>query len=209
MSAAPADPYVRFNREFFARWAPFYDLFAGSIAWVYTATIGHLGPLAGTTVLDLCTGTGEIARRAAAGGALVTGIDLSGAMLARARRKLARRGLAGTLLEMDARALAFSDRAFDTVVISFGLHDMPPAVRAEVLAEAVRVARRRLVVADYDLGSDRLAARLWERAIGWVETPYFRSFARSGALPLLRRLPLVRIRRHRLFPAFAVFEAKL
>jgi SAM-dependent methyltransferase len=71
----------------------------------------------GTRVLDVATGPGYVAARAAERGAAVVGVDLSESMLALARRLHpevdVRRG--------DAEALPFDDGAFDAVVGSFVL----------------------------------------------------------------------------------------
>lgn len=207
MTGEGGEPYVRYIRAFFERWARYYDLFAASIFWVYRATVLRIAPRPGMSVLDVCTGTGEIARRCAAAGARVTAIDISPAMLARARRKLGA-GLEVTLAEMDARELEFPSSSFDVVVISFGLHDMPPRVRGAVLREAARVARTRVVVADYELPHRGWARSWWRAVIGWVETPYFCSFVESGAEPLLRQQGFQEITVERLPPVFGVFEAR-
>src|SRR4051812_19143400 len=71
----------------------------------------------GSRVLDVATGPGYVAARAAQRGAAVVAIDLSESMLALARRLHpaldVRRG--------DAEALPFDDGAFDAVVGSFVL----------------------------------------------------------------------------------------
>ena len=208
-SAETTDPYVRYIRRFFARWAPVYDWFAFSIGWFYRTTVRRIAPRPGMTVLDLCTGTGEIAHRCAAAGAVVTGIDLSPEMLARARRKLESRGLEAALEIADARRLDFEDGAFDVVVISFGLHDMPREVRIEVLREARRMAGERLVIADYDVSPDRFGSAFWRAVIDRFESPYFKSFAATGALPLFEEAGLGTPRVTMLFPAFAVFETSV
>src|SRR6185503_11997657 len=78
----------------------------------------------------------------------VVGIDISEAMLARARERAAARGLAEriTLRTMDAEALAFDDAAYDVVVSLFALLHLPDPLRA--LREMRRVLRPggRLVV---------------------------------------------------------------
>jgi ubiquinone/menaquinone biosynthesis C-methylase UbiE len=56
----------------------------------------RIGP--GDRVLDLATGTGEVAVRAAGRGAQVTGIDLAEPMLEKARRRAAEGGAAGTVV---------------------------------------------------------------------------------------------------------------
>ncbi|MCP3960665.1 MAG: class I SAM-dependent methyltransferase, partial [bacterium] len=130
-SSKRTDAYIAYTHRFFTRWVPVYDLFARSIFYAYRAAVRSLEPRRGRSILDLCTGTGEIALRCARQGAEVTGIDVTPAMLARARRKKGE--LAVRFQLMDARRLAFPDASFDRVVISFALHDMPRRVRLEVL----------------------------------------------------------------------------
>jgi SAM-dependent methyltransferase len=91
----------------FDAFAPYYDLeFAGFLDDLplyegYAAGAG--GPL-----LELACGTGRLLLPLARAGHLVTGVDVSPAMLARARARLAEAGLADrvTLVEDDMRSLA-------------------------------------------------------------------------------------------------------
>lgn len=78
-------------------------------------------------------------------------MDVAGIQLAAARRKLNGRAPGTHLARMDAEALAYADACFDTVVIFFLLHELPAAVRANVLAETLRVARpgARVVITEY------------------------------------------------------------
>jgi len=174
-----ADPYVAFTRRFFARWSPLYDWFAKPIGFAYAAAVRQAGARPGRSILDLCTGTGEIALRCGRRGARVTAVDLTPAMLIRAGRKT--RGLPVRCAGMDARRLAFPDGSFDAVLLSFALHDMPRKVRTEVLREAARVARERLVILDYDVPRRRLWRRAVLAGLGLFETPYLAGFARQGA----------------------------
>lgn len=178
--SAPRDPYVAYLRGFFARWSPLYDLFARPIAHAYRAAARAAGAGPGRQVLDVCTGTGEIAFRLARRGALVTAVDFTPAMLLRARRKA--RGSSLRWLEMDARRLGFADRSFDIAVLSFALHDMPAAVRRETLREALRVAREGVVVLDYELPSTRWGRRLVTALLASFETAYLRGFVREGGI---------------------------
>ncbi|MCB0344014.1 MAG: class I SAM-dependent methyltransferase, partial [Bdellovibrionales bacterium] len=134
------DAYIKYIQDFFGKWVAVYDLFAASIFYAYSHAVKVVDPQPGMNILDICTGTGEIAVRCAKAGATVTGIDITEAMLARAQKKAA--GLPATFLTMDARNLEFSNAAFDAAIISFGLHDMPRKVRLAVLTEASRVAKR-------------------------------------------------------------------
>jgi demethylmenaquinone methyltransferase/2-methoxy-6-polyprenyl-1,4-benzoquinol methylase len=165
-----------------------------------------------TRVLDLCTGTGEIALRCARRGARVIAVDLSDSMMARARAKLAARPELATRLRfetMDARRLAFADRSFDVTVLSFALHDMPRPVRLEVLREARRVTARRLVVLDYELPRARPWRRALTASIALFETAYFPRFAAEGLEPLLRDAGLGGAARTRLGPSFALYAIDL
>ena len=175
---ASSDPYVIFTRSFFDRWSPLYDLFAKPIGFAYEAAVRKAGAAPGREILDLCTGTGEIALRCARRGARVTAIDLTPSMFLRARRKAGR--LPVRFTGMDARRLAFPDRAFDTAVLSFALHDMPRRVRVEVLLEAARVARESVVILEYDPPSRQPWRRLVLGGLGLFETPYLAGFARDG-----------------------------
>jgi demethylmenaquinone methyltransferase/2-methoxy-6-polyprenyl-1,4-benzoquinol methylase len=141
----------------FDRIAQVYDL----LNTVMTAGLHHrwreravdlagIGP--GARVLDVATGTGdlalELARRVAPGGEVV-GSDFSEEMLARARRKPKP---AGTELRFewgDALELPFPDRTFDAATVGFGARNFSDLGRG--LEEMVRVVRPggRVVVLEF------------------------------------------------------------
>jgi ubiquinone/menaquinone biosynthesis C-methylase UbiE len=89
----------------------------------------------GIRLLDLATGTGTIARAAAARGASVVAIDASGGML-----EVARTLSPGLDLRVgDAGALPFDDGEFD--VVTCGLSVSHFADREKALGEILRVLR--------------------------------------------------------------------
>ncbi len=182
------DAYIAYTHRFFTRWVPVYDLFARSIFYAYRAAVRSLEPRPGRSILDVCTGTGEIALRCARQGAEVTGIDVTPAMLNRARRK--KGDLPVRFQLMDARELAFPDASFDRAVLSFALHDMPRRVRLEVLREAARVARERLIILDYDFPRRRLLGPLLVWLVDLFESAYFKGFTREPTSALLREAGL-------------------
>ena len=131
-------------------------------------------------LLDAGVGTGRnIAFYPA--GAEVVGIDLSPAMLARARRRRDRLGRAVELLEMDARATLFADDTFDGVAASFLFCVLDEADQATALAELARITRPdgeiRLIEYAYS-GNPwaRFVMRLWAP---WVRFAYGAAFDRN------------------------------
>jgi len=90
------------------------------------------------TLLDVCTGTGDVALsavRAARGAARVVGIDFAGAMLARARSKADESAVGRRvhLIRGDAMRLPVQDESVDGVTIAFGIRNVvtPEAACAE------------------------------------------------------------------------------
>lgn len=89
-------------------------------------------------VLDVACGPGLLAVALARGARRVTGIDVTPAMLARARREQAAAGLTNLHFDAgDARALPYPDERFDRVLTRFTFHHFVEPAR--VLAEMVRV----------------------------------------------------------------------
>ncbi len=102
---------------------------------------------AGDSLLDVATGSGNVAIPAALAGANVTGLDLTPKLLEVARERAAEAGVQIEFVEGDAEELPFDDRSFDRVTSCFGVMFAP---RHDVAAaQLVRVARpgARIVVA--------------------------------------------------------------
>jgi ubiquinone/menaquinone biosynthesis C-methylase UbiE len=94
---------------------------------------------AGSDVLDVACGTGNLAIPAARQGAKVTGVDIATNLLEQARARAAQEGLSVEFREGDAEALPFADAQFDAVVSMYGAMFAPrPAL---VVAELTRVCR--------------------------------------------------------------------
>lgn len=121
------------------------------------ATVDELGPGDVTRVLDLATGTGDLAALIAQRypGAAVEGVDPSSKMLDVARAKMSARGLADRVrLELGvAEKLPYPDRHFDAVTIAFGIRNVPD--RARALGEMARVTRSGGRVAILELSEPR------------------------------------------------------
>lgn len=124
-----------------------------------------------------------------------TGLDLTPAMLARARRKAAALGLDIQLDEGDARRLPYGDATFDAVVLHLILAVTPHPER--VLAEAARVLRRggRILILDKFLRPDQKAPlrRLVSPLLGLLATRtdvvFEEALAQTRGLELLSDRP--------------------
>lgn len=83
-------------------------------------------------LLDLCTGTGELALglRASVAGAFVVGADFSPSMLDRAAEKARRRNAAEvSWVQARAEELPFHDSAFDLVTMGFAMRNMESSLK--------------------------------------------------------------------------------
>lgn len=128
------------QRNIYRRWAPVYDHVYRGILRDGQRKLATLAARAGTEILEVGVGTGLTLPLYPAG-CRVTGIDISEAMIARARVKVARDGLRHVrrLEVMDAHSLAFADRSFDAVCLPFVITLIPDPERA--LDECARVPR--------------------------------------------------------------------
>jgi ubiquinone/menaquinone biosynthesis C-methylase UbiE len=97
------------------------------------------GVTAGTTVLDVASGTGNAALPAAARGAHVTASDLTPELLEAGRRRAGAAGLQLEWRQADAEHLPFADASYDVVMSSIGVMFAPHHQQAA--DELVRVCR--------------------------------------------------------------------
>jgi demethylmenaquinone methyltransferase/2-methoxy-6-polyprenyl-1,4-benzoquinol methylase len=151
--------------------APHYDLLNHLLSlnldrrWRRRTARTALEGLARPRVLDLCTGTGdlalEIARRAPE--AAIDGLDFVFPMLERMRRKVRRAGLDGRIRTVcgDGFHLPYRDGAFDAVTVAFGLRNLSPP--DEAIDEVGRVLRPggRFVILEFALPKRGLWARVY------------------------------------------------
>jgi demethylmenaquinone methyltransferase / 2-methoxy-6-polyprenyl-1,4-benzoquinol methylase len=144
---APGEERAERVHRLFARIARRYDRINDLMSWgMHRAWKRRLVSLAnprhGERALDLCCGTGDVARRLAAGpkdfACEVVGLDFTEEMLEIARR-VTPAGLPVTYRQGDALALPFPDASFDIVTCAYGLRNLADLDRG--LAEASRVLR--------------------------------------------------------------------
>ncbi len=124
----------------------------------------------GDRVLDACCGTGDLALAALEAGGDVVGLDFSGRMLERARRK----SDAVEWVQGDVTALPYEDGSFDAVTVGFGIRNVPELEAG--LRELARVLRP----------GGRFGCLEITRPRG-VLRPFFRLWF-DGLVPLLGRI---------------------
>jgi SAM-dependent methyltransferase len=163
------DAFGAFEREGWSsgRAAPYHHGLGAITCRPAEALLDLARVRAGSSVLDVATGPGYVAGRAASRGATVVGVDFSEEMLA----------LAASLhpgvrfQQADAGALPFADGAFDAVVAAFlmpHVSDLPA-----VCAELARVVRP----------GGRVALATWDPEPESFTRFLFESIAGSGAVP--------------------------
>ena len=101
------------------------------------------------TMLDVGCGTGALCAAWYKRGYLVTGVDQAAKMVDVARRKTQGSGiefLVGDVL----KGLPFADDIFDVVIASYVAHGLPPEDRQKMYKEMKRVARRLVILHDFN-----------------------------------------------------------
>ena len=100
-------------------------------------------------LLDVATGTADLAIMGARVADHVTGADISAGMLAHGRDKVARAGLEGRidLVQAEAAALPFPDGTFDAITVAFGVRNFEDLQRGiDGMARVLRPGGRLFVL---------------------------------------------------------------
>jgi demethylmenaquinone methyltransferase/2-methoxy-6-polyprenyl-1,4-benzoquinol methylase len=150
----PEEKKAQRVEEVFDRVAMRYDLMNDLMSFglhrlwkAFAVSIARIRP--GERVLDVASGSGDLARAFAARGAQVCMSDINRPMLARGRDRLLDAGRATPAVQCDAERLPFSTASFDCVSVGFGLRNMTHKDAA--LAEMARVLKPggRLLVLEF------------------------------------------------------------
>jgi len=172
----PEDEKAKRVEEVFDRVADRYDLMNDLMSFglhrlwkMFTVSLARIRP--GERVLDVASGSGDLARAMAARGAEVCMSDINGPMLARGRDRMADAGRLAPAVRCDAERLPFRAASFDCVTVGFGLRNMTRKDAA--LAEMTRVLKPggRLLVLEF--------SKIW----GALQKPY--DLYSFGVLPWL------------------------
>lgn len=151
-------PKPSYTRPAFDILAPLYDtgvrlagLLIGGENRIRRLVIDELDVKGGERLLEVCCGTGTLALMAGKIGTKVFGLDISMGMLKVARKKVAKENISVNFILADAESMPFKERSFDRVVVSMGLHEMPPDAVRNTLREIRKVLKdgARFVLFDY------------------------------------------------------------
>ena len=172
---------MKTNLERYERIAPFYDLLDLQFELSrYRALRPLMFQNLGGRLLDAGVGTG---RNCAfyPPGTIVSGIDTSPAMLARAHRRCPTLSAAGRLYRMDVTELQFPTGSFDAAVATFLFCVLPDHLQVPALRELGRVVKHggliRLLEYVRPTGTlRRIVSRIWQP---WVTWAYGASFDRQ------------------------------
>ncbi len=170
-STEPADPqaYTTANDRLYTRFARLYDIVVKASP-VWRRWLGHALPaIRGPRVLEVSFGTGWLLTRYA-GRNRTDGIDLNPALVAVARRNLARAGLQARLRQGRVEALPYPDASFDTVVNTMAFTGYPDgAAAAAELARVLKPGGRLVLI---DIGFPRDGNRLGNTLVQHLWKPF-------------------------------------
>lgn len=164
----PVDKSGTRIRQMFGEIAGRYDfmnhfLSAGTDIYWRSRTVKLAAPAGPDPILDVCTGTGDLAfawRKAAGTGTSVLATDFTHRMLRLATEKRGDRNV--QFLEADTLYLPFRNNQFQIVSVAFGLRNVSSTIGG--LEEMARVCRPggRVVVLEFSIPDNRILSRLYQ-----------------------------------------------
>ena len=175
---------MQYTADLYERLAPFYDWMSRGLLAPFggdtkfrTGVVDAWRIRPGDRVLELGCGTGLKTRLLLDRGAVVTGVDRSEPMLARARR----RAPEATFISSDVTTFSATE-PFDRVVLSYILHELDAPARAQALSLARdALAPGGLVgVVDFDDSARQPVRTLIDLYLRVAEPPSAREWARHG-----------------------------
>lgn len=164
------DKSERRVRQMFGEIAARYDflnhlLSGGTDFYWRWRTVRRVPPDGDAPILDVCTGTGDLAlayAKAGRGCIPVVGTDFTHEMLRLASAKRPPADARVAYLEADTQQLPFADNTFQIVSVAFGLRNVTDTERG--LREMVRVCRPggRVAILEFSLPRNRLLRGVYQ-----------------------------------------------
>ncbi len=136
---------------FFSHHLIIHLILFGQYRTILAALTARLGRAPSRRMLQLTCAYGELTPALAELTDELHLTDVAAIQLRLARTALSKRDRGAQVARMNAESLAYADESFDTLVIFFLLHELPPAARQRALQEALRVLKPngRLLLAEY------------------------------------------------------------
>jgi demethylmenaquinone methyltransferase/2-methoxy-6-polyprenyl-1,4-benzoquinol methylase len=183
--------------------APVYDglndWLSFGLHWVWKQmTVDWSEPVPGATCLDVCCGSGDLARllaRAVGAEGQVIGLDFAVDQLncARHRAQSWRYGDRIQWIEGDALALPFSDQRFDAITMGYGLRNVPDI--SQSLRELLRVLKpgSKAAILDFHRPSSSVMQVVQQQYLEQLVVPVARHYGvekeYAYIFPSLQRFP--------------------
>lgn len=187
---SPVDKSTEKVRRMFAQIAPRYDMMNHLLSlnidksW-RKRTLGHLNLAGDGPVLDVCTGTGDLAisiYRQAAGRFRVVGTDFCLPMLELARKKQPNPEGMGDLvsfIEADTQSLPFQENTFQAVTVAFGIRNVSDTLAG--LQEMVRVCQPggQVAILEFSRPTWPILKQVYDAYFRWVLPAIGQAVARN------------------------------
>jgi putative AdoMet-dependent methyltransferase len=192
----PSTPSNPFPPSEFDAWAASYDESTSAATGfpfegynlVLDTILKQSDPIAGDTVLDLGTGTGNLAVRFLDAGCRVWGIDFSGEMLVRARQKLPEAIFAQT--DLRGEWPPEFQRRYNRIVSAYTFHHFPLPEKVRLVARLIERFLKpggTFVIADIAFQDaaeeDQLRQQMgeeWEDEFYWLADETIEAFREAG-----------------------------